>query len=76
MVSRIRTHMMFFTCEFSVRKGKERRKVSITNKINVTTWGRRGRKEIDWFEGNPTFSNGLRAFLGPYFILRLLDLFR
>jgi hypothetical protein len=68
--------MMFFSCEFSIRKGKKRRKVCITNKINVTTWDRRRRKEINWFEGDAMFSNGLRAFLRPYLILGLLDSFR
>jgi hypothetical protein len=76
-VSKIRTHMMFFSCEFSVRKGKKkRREVNVTNIINVTTWNRRRREEIDWFEGDPTFSYGLRAFLWPNLILGLLDSFR
>jgi len=76
MMNRIRTHMMFFSCTFSVRKGKQRRKESVTNVINITTWNRRRREEIDRFEGDATFRNGLRAFLRPYLILRLLDSFR
>ena len=76
MVSRIRTHMMFFSCEFSVRIEKKRRKVSVTNIINVTSWDRRRCEEINWFEGDATFSYGLRAFLWPYIILGLLDSFR
>ena len=76
MVSRIGTHMMFFSCEFSVRKGKKRRKVNITNIINVTAWDGRRCEEIDWFEGDATFGYGFRAFLWPYLILGLLDSFR
>jgi hypothetical protein len=68
--------MMFFSCTFSVRKGKKKRKVSLTNIINIRTWNRRRREEIDWFEGDATFGYGLRAFLRPYLILRLLDSFR
>ena len=75
-MSRIKTHMTFFSCESSVRKRKKRRKISVTNKINVTTWDRRRREEIDWFEGDATFSYGLGAFLWPYLILGLLDSFR
>jgi hypothetical protein len=67
---------MFFNCQLSVRKGKKRRKIGVTNIINVTAWDRRRCKEIDWFESDATFSDGLRAFLWPYFILRLLDSFR
>jgi hypothetical protein len=48
----------------------------VTNIINITTWDRRRSEEIDWFEGDPTFSYGLRAFLGPYLMLGLLDPFR
>jgi hypothetical protein len=68
--------MTCFSCKFSVRKGKKRRKVSTTNIINITAWNRRRREEIDRFEGDATFGYGFRAFLRPYFILRLLDSFR
>ena len=69
--------MIFFSCESSVRKGKKKKsRVSVTNKINVTPRDRRRHEEIDWFEGDATFSYGLRAFLWPYLILGLLDSFR
>jgi hypothetical protein len=75
-VSGIRTHMTCFSWEISIRKGKKKRRKVCTNKINVTTWDRRRREEIDWFEGDATFSDGLRAFLRPYLILGLLDSIR
>ena len=68
--------MIFFSYEFSVIEGKKRRKISVTNIINVTTWDRRRREEIDWFKGDATLSYGLGAFLWPYLILGLLDSFR
>jgi len=74
MVNKIRTHMIFFTCEFFVRKRKKTTgRPSGTNIINVTAWDRRRCEEIEWFKGDATFGYGFRASLRPYLILRLLD---